>query len=570
MFKKQLQILLLTFLVHAGVYGQSYALDFDGTNDYVTTPIDADLQAMPSTTWSGWIKPTGVSGWQIIFGMEDGGWDRMLLIEPGGGLSLGHTNNRWQTGISIATGAWQHVAVVYDNGAMRFYYNGIAYATTTTEGNHSSAGTFTIGGNQSPGGNYYRGLIDEVAVWNEALTAAEITTLYNSGIGLDAASNSGNYASASNLVGYYKMNEGTGTTIADASSNSNTGTLANMDAADWVTGYNLKPLPTITNFNPYTKTYFDGSFIIINPTSNSTGAFSYTSNNAAVATISGNIVTITGIGTANITATQSEDATYSSGTATVSLTISDINMVLKNGGISNTNPNYVDQHGRIGGANALSKNGALLQTRSPVLPFSGGTFDGFTYNLVTSATTRVWLDRNLGASQVATSSSDALSFGDLYQWGRGTDGHQLRTPAPATTTILSPTDNPSYGNFIIGTTSTADWRSPQNGDLWQGINGKNNPCPIGFRLPTETELNTERLTFSPPNATGAFNSALKLTMAGYRNRSDGNIIRINTHGYYMSSSLNSFQVRVLNIVSGSASMLNDNRANAESVRCIKD
>ena len=64
----------------------SKALDFDGVNDYVTTPIDADLQAMPSTTWSGWIKPTGASGWQVIFGMEDGGWDRMLIIE----LSLIH------------------------------------------------------------------------------------------------------------------------------------------------------------------------------------------------------------------------------------------------------------------------------------------------------------------------------------------------------------------------------------------------------------------------------------------------------------------------------------------------
>ena len=132
MLKKELQILLLVFLIHTGVYGQSYALDFDGTNDYVTTPIDADLDAMPSTTWSGWIKPTGASGFQIIFGMEDGDWDRMLLIEPGGGLSLGHTNNRWQTGVSVVTGAWQHVAVVYDNGAMRFYYNGTEYTTGTT------------------------------------------------------------------------------------------------------------------------------------------------------------------------------------------------------------------------------------------------------------------------------------------------------------------------------------------------------------------------------------------------------------------------------------------------------
>jgi surface protein len=283
MLKKQLQILLLTFLVHTGIYGQSYALDFDGTNDYATTPIDADLQAMPSTTWSGWIKPTSVSGYQIIFGMEDGGWDRMLLIEPGGGLSLGHTDNRWQTGISIATGAWQHVAVVYDNGAMRFYFNGTAYATTTTEGNHSSAGTFTIGGNQSPGGNYYRGLIDEVAVWNEALTAAEITTLYNSGIGLDAASNSGNYASASNLVGYYKMNEGTGTTLVDASGNVNTATLSNMDAADWVTGVSM-----VAVINPFVTTWqTDASTNVIIPLTGGGYDFSIDWGDGTIQTITG-------------------------------------------------------------------------------------------------------------------------------------------------------------------------------------------------------------------------------------------------------------------------------------------
>ena len=45
-----------------------------------------------------WIKPNGAAGWQVIFGMEDGGWDRFLIIENGGlNLSMGHTNGRWNT-----------------------------------------------------------------------------------------------------------------------------------------------------------------------------------------------------------------------------------------------------------------------------------------------------------------------------------------------------------------------------------------------------------------------------------------------------------------------------------------
>lgn len=51
------------------------------------------------------------------------------------------------------------------------------------------------------------------------------------------------------------------------------------------------------------------------------------------------------------------------------------------------------------------------------------------------ATGKTWMDRNLGASRAATSPTDASSFGDLYQWGRGADGHQLRSSD--TTSVVS-------------------------------------------------------------------------------------------------------------------------------------
>ena len=84
--------LLVTFSI--ALNAQNYAIDFDGSNDHITTTIDADLQSMPSTTWSGWIKPNGAAGWQVIFGMEDGYWDRFLIIENGGlNLSMRHLIN---------------------------------------------------------------------------------------------------------------------------------------------------------------------------------------------------------------------------------------------------------------------------------------------------------------------------------------------------------------------------------------------------------------------------------------------------------------------------------------------
>jgi len=84
----------------------------------------------------------------------------------------------------------------------------------------------------------------------------------------------------------------------------------------------FRPAPTITNFSNLTKTVFDGSFNLVDPSSNSTGAFSYTSDNESVATISGNTVTIVGAGTTNITATQAASSSYRSESVTSTLTVS--------------------------------------------------------------------------------------------------------------------------------------------------------------------------------------------------------------------------------------------------------
>jgi uncharacterized protein (TIGR02145 family) len=193
------------------------------------------------------------------------------------------------------------------------------------------------------------------------------------------------------------------------------------------------------------------------------------------------------------------------------------------------------------------------------------TFNGVTYKPVASSG-KCWLDRNLGATQVATSSADAASYGDLYQWGRLADGHQIRTSE--TTTTLSATDTPENGNFII---ESSDWRSPQNDNLWQGVNGINNPCPSGYRIPTQAEWQAEDNAFSPNNAAGAFASPLKLPVAGYRGFSFGSLRNVGSFGVYWSSSVSGTFARYLFFNSSFANnMLTSNRANGFSVRCLKD
>jgi uncharacterized protein (TIGR02145 family) len=178
------------------------------------------------------------------------------------------------------------------------------------------------------------------------------------------------------------------------------------------------------------------------------------------------------------------------------------------------------------------------------------------------------MDRNLGATQAATSSTDANAYGDLYQWGRRSDGHQCRTSA--TTATLSSSDQPANASFILAPNSPDDWRSPQNDNLWQGINGVNNPCPSGYRLPTQTELEAERLSWSQNNNAGALASPLKLPMAGYRSGSNGSLGALDVQGHYWSSTVNGGNSQFQYFNSSNADMSNEVRASGGSVRCIKD
>ncbi|MCI5149643.1 MAG: hypothetical protein D3916_09695 [Candidatus Electrothrix sp. MAN1_4] len=193
---------------------------------------------------------------------------------------------------------------------------------------------------------------------------------------------------------------------------------------------------------------------------------------------------------------------------------------------------------------------------------------------VTSATGRVWMDRNLGADRAATSYWDELAYGDLFQWGRLADGHEKRTSD--TTTTLSSTDVPGHDKFILTSGSyypdPDDWRSPKNDNRWQGVNGVNNPCPSGFRLPTANEWQAE-INASMAN----FDSPLKLILTtGIRSSSDGYIGYPHAFGGYWSSTITdtgNIQSLILfenGPTSSSIGIGGFGLASGLSVRCIKD
>jgi uncharacterized protein (TIGR02145 family) len=182
-------------------------------------------------------------------------------------------------------------------------------------------------------------------------------------------------------------------------------------------------------------------------------------------------------------------------------------------------------------------------------------------------TGRTWMDRNLGASQVATSYNDAAAYGDLYQWGRATEGHEIRTSG--TTSNVATTSAPNAGNtwdglFIRGN----DWLSPPDNTLWQGVNGTNNPCPFGFRIPTGAEWQTEMQSWTSNNAAGAFASPLKLTVAGRRFGDIGWLTETGSVGNYWTSETSGANRFIF--YSSSAGFAFISRAGGLSVRCIKE
>jgi uncharacterized protein (TIGR02145 family) len=202
--------------------------------------------------------------------------------------------------------------------------------------------------------------------------------------------------------------------------------------------------------------------------------------------------------------------------------------------------------------------------------------------------TKCWLDRNLGASQVAQSNGDYLSYGDKFQWGRKADGHQLinntisaSTPVNGTTAIKS--DVPNNNLFITDANIPSDWRINPSSTLWAGVSSVNNPCPSGYRVPTQAEFEAE-IVLMGDTPTANFDSPLKFPSAGYRNENDGNVSFLTTGGDasggggqywtsnpYVSVAQNEAQyLEFSNLWSPYAGVYNISRAFGASVRCIKD
>jgi uncharacterized protein (TIGR02145 family) len=227
---------------------------------------------------------------------------------------------------------------------------------------------------------------------------------------------------------------------------------------------------------------------------------------------------------------------------------------------------------------------------SPILTFGQavGTPYIFSYikvefNEVTSITGRIWLDRNSGSDKIALNAQSLVTgnyesyYGNYYQWGRSTDGHEKYLSATTSTlanTYSASVSNLWNGKFIIN--STSNWLTSPTDNLWQ-VDGINNPCPIGYRVPTRTEWDDEAKTWTaiPWTSTrktevgDAFASVLKLPAAGQRTM-NGNYTAFGD-GLYWSSTIWGNEAFIFRVVYGGPYVFESkHRANGYPVRCIKN
>ena len=170
----------------SGVVGQAFS--FSGSAALVTVGASADLNLQTAVTIAAWVKPANFATAGVIAGRPSGYQLDVLtnghvrFAFPSG--ANGNVNKFLDSVSSLPTTSFSFVTATYDSsaGLINVYVNGVLESSTQTSGLiDSMTAPFQIGGFSNPAGSYYTGLIDEVQLFNRAVTASEIQTVYNAG-----------------------------------------------------------------------------------------------------------------------------------------------------------------------------------------------------------------------------------------------------------------------------------------------------------------------------------------------------------------------------------------------------
>ncbi|HTP07198.1 MAG TPA: LamG domain-containing protein [Anaerolineae bacterium] len=240
-------LLPAAWVTSGAFYGPRHALAFDGVANYVSanTPLTS-IGPSGNFTFMAWVRPNATGLQDVLsFGSANSAEAAELRLNSLNQLEYGRNPAAWQsvTGVSsIGTGTWTHVAVVQSGANVQLYVNGVPEGSGTINSTTNFTNLY-LGTRRYSGANdqFFNGQLDEVSVWNTALSAAQVQDYMNRSLAGDEAG----------LVSYYRMDYGTAngnngdtglhaafTTLYDITANGNNGTLNNFaltgTASNWV------------------------------------------------------------------------------------------------------------------------------------------------------------------------------------------------------------------------------------------------------------------------------------------------------------------------------------------------
>ncbi len=215
-------------------------LNFDGINDHVNlgTSLATALNGTTALTLEAWINPSVLNGWNNIITDYNGSYHKLLLrVRNNNNIQFWLNGTVLNSSFTVPLDTWTHVAAVYDGSNMYVYANGgLVASQSATVSLPTTTDQFNIG-SRVGGSELFTGNIDEVRIWNTARTVEQINGSMNCEL----------QGSESGLVAYYQFNQGVDqadntsiTTLTDATSNGNDGTLTNFTltgtTSNWLAG----------------------------------------------------------------------------------------------------------------------------------------------------------------------------------------------------------------------------------------------------------------------------------------------------------------------------------------------
>jgi uncharacterized protein (TIGR02145 family) len=565
-------------------------INFTGTNSYLTSSttvnyssqsnatVNAVAQNVASTNYISGILSTGDNGgWGLIYNPTNNDHKGYWVDASGGN---GAFSNEYTSEAKIVTGTIGTIAsgtssFIYINGTQKGTRGAQSIANGTTD-------RIYVGSRGNFAGRQFIGNISETIMFPKTLSADEraalessqsifiapFVTITSSASGAVSAGTSVTFtATTYNFSGTptYQWYKNSVAINGETNASYTTSTLAHGDQiyviASAVTSNSLNANITAS---AVVSVLGDGC---INKTTLSTptgqSSYAWYKDNVVIPSATTNTYTPTASGVYKVTVTNGSSTSTSSTTTLYECgRTADGSMVVVEG--SST---LISRDGSKNIGKGVDNRGKLLT--KPL-----------TYGTVTTATGRAWLDRNLGATQVATSSTDAAAYGDYYQWGRPPDGHQTKyltnNNSTGFTNTRSATAVPSTDLWIQPIDASNDWLSTPDNTLWTGANPATNPCPAGFRIPTEAEWSAENIA----NVGATFQTnGLKLTLPGLlTNFSSGgaSYTAKGSYGQYLTQTAYTTSpnggARYFGVNGSNQAWFDQNytKSNGMSVRCIQN